>query len=210
MKKRELVATNASIGESGETFGERVRAFRKMRHLSLSQVADAAKVSVSFLSQLERGKTNASFENMRGVADALGVRLSDLFGETEVQPVHVLRRADRPSLTSAPGTLKTMLTQTPIRHLEVFAGEFQPGADTGPTQYVHGDSQELFIVTRGAMTVHIGTSTFEVGEGDCIEYESSQPHRAENRSDDVSEVLWVVTPPTGHTDVSVDAHGTPL
>ena len=44
----------------GVELGERLRAIRVLRRLTLREVADAAGVSESFVSQLERGRSSAS------------------------------------------------------------------------------------------------------------------------------------------------------
>jgi transcriptional regulator with XRE-family HTH domain len=176
--------------------GLRVRRFRQFRHLSLSQVAQHSGTSASFLSQLERGKTSASISSLRRIAPVLGVTLADLFDEGADLPMQVLRRADRPSVETEPGTRKYLLTSRPLRHLEVYAGDFDPGTSTGPEKYVHGDSQELLVVLSGKVKVEIQESSYTMTAGDSIEYSTAQPHRVEACGEEVAEVLWIVSPPT--------------
>src|SRR5688572_1126288 len=61
--------------------GMRVRAVRKEHGLSRRCMAELADVSERYLAQLESGAGNASTILLRRVARALGVRVSDLFGE---------------------------------------------------------------------------------------------------------------------------------
>src|ERR687887_1221693 len=74
--------------------GERLRAIRHLRRRTLKEVAGAAGVSESFLSQLERGRTNATIATLQRLATALGIDVSDLFGATASRP-RVLRRDAR-------------------------------------------------------------------------------------------------------------------
>src|SRR5438105_2610493 len=78
--------------------GGRLRTFRQMRKLTQRQVADHAEVSVSFLSQLERGVTGASVTTLRLIAEALGLSVADLFTDGPLPGHRVLRAADRPMI----------------------------------------------------------------------------------------------------------------
>ena len=178
-----------------ESLGVRLRTLRERRRLSLTNVASRAELSASFLSQLERGKCNASFGSLRKIAAALGVSLAELFEDDEPTGVRVLAKGDRPQLASGPAR-KYMLSLPPLTNLECFVGEFDPGASTGPEPYTHGDSQELFLVLRGEVSVEVDGKGYLLGAGDSVEYRSSQPHRTYNNGAELAEVLWIVSPVT--------------
>ncbi len=59
--------------------GARIRTVRKLRLLTLRQLAHKTVLSVSLLSQIEVGKGLASISSMRKIASALGVPLAYLF-----------------------------------------------------------------------------------------------------------------------------------
>jgi transcriptional regulator with XRE-family HTH domain len=176
--------------------GERLRAIRRLRHCTLKTIADRSGLSESFLSQVERGRANASLGSLRRIAEALGVSVADLFEPGGPQPPRVLRRADRPSLTFGVLGTKRLLTLKPLGHLEVFIGELDVGGSSGDDQYSHGDSQELLVVLDGSVSLELGDELHELDRGDSIEYRSSTPHRIANTGDDVAEVMWVISPPS--------------
>src|SRR5437870_10089332 len=74
--------------------GERLRAIRQLRRRTLREIASAAGISESFLSQLERGRTNATIATLQRLATALGIEVSDLFTTNSPRP-RVLRAAAR-------------------------------------------------------------------------------------------------------------------
>lgn len=178
-----------------ESLGTRLRMLRERRRLSLTNVASRADLSASFLSQLERGKCNASFGSLRKIASALGVSLAELFEDDDPTGVRVLPKDDRPQLASGPAR-KYMLSLPPLTNVECFIGEFDPGASTGADPYTHGDSQELFLVIRGEVSVEIDGKEYLLRSGDSVEYRSSQPHRTHNYGTELAEVLWIVSPVT--------------
>jgi len=63
------------------TFGEVLRRTRLEQGRTLSDVARAARVSMPYLSELERGRKEASSEILAAVCAALGIDLSDLLAE---------------------------------------------------------------------------------------------------------------------------------
>lgn len=58
--------------------GEELRAMRRQRNETLETVARRANVSVQYLSEVERGRKEASSEVIAALADALGATLLDL------------------------------------------------------------------------------------------------------------------------------------
>src|SRR3954471_6547885 len=66
--------------------GERLRAIRQLRRKTLKSVASAAGISESFLSQLERGRTNATIATLQRLATALGIEVSELFRASAPRP----------------------------------------------------------------------------------------------------------------------------
>jgi transcriptional regulator with XRE-family HTH domain len=176
--------------------GERLRAIRALRRCTLKTVAERSGLSESFLSQVERGRSNASIASLRRIADALGVSVSDLFQPTGPPAPRVLRRDDRPALNFGVLGRKLLLTPKPLHHLEVFVGELGPGGSTGTEPYAHGDSEELFVVLQGRVQLELGGELHELEQGDSIDYRSSTPHRISNIGDEIAEVMWIISPPS--------------
>lgn len=62
-----------------QVLGDTLRQQRLAQQRTLRQVSTAAKVSLGYLSELERGQKEASSELLAAICAALGLRLSDLF-----------------------------------------------------------------------------------------------------------------------------------
>src|ERR1043166_8267340 len=87
-------ALRPTVPEAGvhAELGERLRAIRQLRRRTLKEIAGTAGISESFLSQLERGRTNATIATLQRISTALGIEVSDLFATNAPRP-RVLRRA---------------------------------------------------------------------------------------------------------------------
>jgi transcriptional regulator with XRE-family HTH domain len=181
--------------------GERLRAVRHLRRLTLVEVANKAELSESFVSQVERGRTNASIASLQRLAAAIGLTMADLFDPDGHPRARVLKAEERPVLAFGVLGKKFLLTPKPLQHLEVFSGELPPGGSTGEEPYSHGDSEEMFVVLSGHVHVQVGAELFDMGQRDSIVYQSSTPHRVVNVGDSDAEVLWIISPP-GHKGLS--------
>ena len=176
--------------------GERLRTIRLLHRLTLREVAQAAGVSESFVSQLERGRSSASVATLQRLAAALGIEVSDLFAPEGLPRPRVLRREARQLLVWGRLGRKALLTPKPFHALEVVAAEFDPGGSTGDETYTHGDSEELLVVVKGRVHLQLGTDIYDLGTGDSVQYRSSTPHRVSNSGEERAEVLFVISPPS--------------
>jgi transcriptional regulator with XRE-family HTH domain len=183
--------------EASVDVGERLRAIRRLRRVTLKTVAQRADLSESFLSQVERGRANASVASLKRIAAALGVNVADLF-EPNGRPSRprVLRREGRPALAFGNLGRKFMLTPRPLENLQVTVGELDVGGSTGDEPYTHGDSEELLVVLAGLVSLQLGGEVFELATGDSIDYRSSTAHRLTNIGGEPAEVMWIVSPPS--------------
>lgn len=70
------------MSEPGARIGDRIRERRAETKLSISALADRAKVSKGYLWSLEKGETDArpSGRTLYKIAEALGTTMSDLLG----------------------------------------------------------------------------------------------------------------------------------
>lgn len=192
MKERRSSSLDENIG----SVGKELRRVRIRKGLTLKAVAEKAQLSESFLSQLERGQSNASIGSIRRIAVALETTLSELFEEIDGTGTKVLRKNERPSLEYGTLGRKYLLTSASQKQLEVFIGEFDKGGSTGDEPYSHGDSEELLYVLSGTFEVQVGNEFFRVTKGDCINYRSSNVHRVQNVGEEPGEVMWIISPPS--------------
>jgi transcriptional regulator with XRE-family HTH domain len=64
--------------------GDFIRSQRELTHRSLRQVAEAAKISNAYLSQVERGIYKPSADVLRGIADALQISKDALYRQAGI------------------------------------------------------------------------------------------------------------------------------
>jgi transcriptional regulator with XRE-family HTH domain len=174
--------------------GSTVRAARVRLRMTLRQMSEATGLSQSFLSQFERGLTEASIASLRSITSAVGITLGDLFEPHGSSGARVLRESARPTLPYGNKAVKCLMTPRPAGDLEVFSVTLEPDGSTGDEQYTHGDSEELLLVTAGSVKLELSSDVFLLEAGDSIVFRSSVPHRVVNVGRERSEALWVIGP----------------
>jgi transcriptional regulator with XRE-family HTH domain len=81
--------------------GDTLRRTRQRQQRTLREVSSAARVSLGYLSEIERGQKEASSELLSAICDALDVRLSDVLREVSTALDAELAPAGAPQQTSA-------------------------------------------------------------------------------------------------------------
>jgi glyoxylate utilization-related uncharacterized protein len=126
------------------------------------------------------------------------MRLVDFFLEEQDEEAVVIKKMSASKL----GTLKSdasifMLTKRLSRHLmEPFIARFELGSGSRG-QYSHGlGGEEFGYVISGQLYLMLEDREYILEEGDSFYFKSTKPHGYTNKSDRVTEVMWVISPPT--------------
>lgn len=183
-------------GDVASDVGSRLREARQARRLTLRKVAERAGITEGYLSQIERGRSQASVATLRSVAESLGLHIGDLFAPVWQPEATVLRVSEREALAIGALGRKYRLSRPAPTNLEVFLGDLDPGGSTGEQLYAHGDSEEFVYVVVGEVELLLGEERYGLSTGDCADYRSSTPHTLREVADEPAQVLWVISPPS--------------
>lgn len=174
--------------------GRQLRMLRTGRGLSLRALAAEADVSATLLSQIERGVTEPSLSTLRRLAGVFGESVAALFDDQDRPAVWVSKPGSRSTLAGPRGVVAYERLTPSNGQLEVLRGVLVPGQVTSEELWGH-PSLECAVVVDGVLTVDIGEESRDVAAGEAVTFDSRQPHRYRNASDDDVEFLISVTPP---------------
>ena len=164
--------------------------------MTLRELADAAGVTESFLSQVEREVASPSIASVQRIAGALGLAIAELFVEEPVlgRPVRrgERRRIEYPGL----GAVDEFLTIGLSGRIQVIISTIAPGGSTGAEAYVHDSDEEVVVVLEGSIELWVGEDHHVLETGDAITYSSRLPHSNANNGIVPAVVLFCVTPPS--------------
>jgi transcriptional regulator with XRE-family HTH domain len=180
-------------------FGEKIRAVRERRSLTLREVAEKAGVSESLVSQIERNRVSPAIDTLLALVDALDLDLEYLFSDyRRDRSVRIMRREERSTFTR-PGVLYERLAQLEGQGregIEAYAITIEPEAKTGGRDYGH-PGWELGIVQEGNAELTVGNQTYKLSPGDSASFMADAPHVLANSGKRPLRVFWIITPPKG-------------
>lgn len=71
--------------------GMRIRNLRLAKDLNVTELANKAFISQSYLSDIEKGRTAPSLDKLNIICDTLGISLSEFFGKVPELPAELIR-----------------------------------------------------------------------------------------------------------------------
>lgn len=178
------------------TLGADLRALRKARGRTLSDLAEVLGRSVGWLSQVERDLSAPSISDLRQIAEALGVPMSLLFGHAsapaEEQGYVVRAGARRPMGSGEEGLIEELLSPDLTDDFEVIHSTFRPRSrmQTPATR----PTQEVGYIISGKLDLCLGGRRFTVGAGDSFRFRGEEYSWA-NPYDEPAVAIWVIAPP---------------
>lgn len=179
----------------GSGIGEGIRHERLRRGLTLAQLASQVNLTVSALSQIERGASDPSISSLRRIAQAFDVPMFQfLIGV--VQREIVVRRDRRTRLNFPDRVLEYELVSADTTgEFEVLSLVIKPGGSTGSQPSPHA-SEECAVVLRGEVVAEVAGQAYALGAGDSIKIHRELPHRFLNEGTEDTELLIIISPPT--------------
>jgi transcriptional regulator with XRE-family HTH domain len=190
------LAADRTAAEEALELGQRIRQVRRKKKKALREVAEAAGVSESFLSQVERGLANPSVASLRRIANAIREPVGSFFIGDPPQGM-LVRAGDRRRLIHSKGVLEDyLLTPPTARSLQIIYCVVGAGEGSGPEPYAHPADEECLVVLSGRLDVGIGSETYQLSRGDALLLDPNSPHSFANPGIEPATMLWVQTPPS--------------
>lgn len=184
-------------GEIKKLLGQDVRALRKADGVTLQALASAIGRSIGWLSQLERGQTSPSVQDLDRIADFFGVDVSFFFRSSSPRPEErglVRRRADRvPIGAIAPGLKEELLSPVLSGAFEMLWSVFEPNCVI-QGQMPARQTEEGGVLISGQLTLTIGDVILDLEPGDSFQF-SDREYSWKNEGDESAVVIWVISPP---------------
>nr|WP_040305388.1 XRE family transcriptional regulator [Ahrensia sp. R2A130] len=176
--------------------GNEIRQLRKSRSLTLAELALRIGRSVGFISQIERGLSSPSIDDLRALAAAFDVPISWFFATeplNEAERGTVMRADYRRQLGSREGGLVEELLSPDLGgQYEMLRCEFAAGAEM--EKPVLRETEESGFIVEGELDLWIDGTHFHLETGDSFRFDH-KPYRWANRGETTTVAVWVVSPP---------------
>ncbi|MBN9253453.1 MULTISPECIES: XRE family transcriptional regulator [unclassified Mesorhizobium] len=174
--------------------GRLLRARRRDLDMTLDEVAGAADLTKSFLSDIERDKTSPSVASLVRLCEVLALPVGDLFTPARSG---VVRANDRPPIRfGGTGVSDYLISPAEAKRLQVIFSDIEPGGTGGEKLYTLACEEEFVFVLEGAIRIVVEDTTHELGTGDSIAFDPRRAHTFANASaTEPAKALFVLTPP---------------
>jgi transcriptional regulator with XRE-family HTH domain len=191
--------------------GERIRAERARRGISLRGLARSVGLSASLVSQIETGKCQPSVSTLYAITTALGVSVHDVFGEPggadpmEANTVAAAAVAadtvasvvacpgDREVLQLESGVTWERLGHVPGSDVDFLLVCYPPGGCSAPAgRLMRHPGTEYGYLIHGELVVTLGSRVWRLAPGDAVSFRSATPHSYRNEGAIDAVGVWFV------------------
>ena len=180
--------------------GRRLRYFRRLKQMTLNDLARAAECSGSLLSRVENDLVTPSLTTLHRLCTALGISVAALLAEAEERPCVVFGPGERPTQGRAEAVegdgsvAESLVPPANSRMLEGFVITLKAQrAMCGPFEH---EGEEVGYVLDGELLLVVDGKTYAVKQGGSFFFRSDLPHSYGAKGRANCRVLWINTPPT--------------
>lgn len=169
--------------------------------MPLQQVAEACDISVSLLSQIERGLRSISLRTLNALARELDVQPETLVMNAQHRPENeeatgmVTRAGHHPRIEMADrGIKKENLTpHAATGAIGLYRAIIEPGGSTGQGLFTTVAEEQVGFVVEGQLELFINDQLLMLNAGDSFVYYGDTPRRWRNPGTTVTTVLWAIS-----------------
>lgn len=173
--------------------GDRLRAARRKRGLTLEQLGAATGLSKGFISHVERDVTAPSVASLLAICEAVRLPIGSLFENGDAR---LVRAGEAPQIFFGGRNIaEYVLTPRAERRVQVLQTILEPGGTGGDEAYTLPVEVEVAYVVEGELELVIDRATYTLKKGDAITFAGHDPHTWRNPSSErQAEVLWLLSP----------------
>ena len=180
--------------------GQRLRAIRKSRNLSIRALAERSDLSVNTLSLIENGKTSPSVSTLYQLARGLKVPITIFFDSDQtIRRVIYQKASERRQIIFAQGQMESLGAGLSGLGSEPFITTLEPGAASGSAPIIYA-GREFVYCLEGHISYVIGDEIYPLGPGDSLILAAYTPHSWRNSAPTNSRALLVLCPDDSFDD----------
>lgn len=181
-----------------ERIGQHIRVLRNAKEWTLKDLSTHCGLSISFLSQIERGLSSLSITSLRAICEALGIDAAELIPignplltkSDEASPITKVVEQFRIRIEGFGISYHYLSRKFPGRANEILINEFPPN-------YKHRiaphEGEEFGYVLKGHLVLQIEKEKYPLDPGDSFQFLASRPHGYTTPANGGARVLIVTS-----------------
>ncbi len=163
-----------------EMIGNRLKALRAQRNLTLDDVAKLTDVSKPMLGQIERGQSAPTITTLSKIATGLRIPISSFLREEEAEFTVADVQMDS-LLEEENGRMRVsaLFPYDPLRNTEIFYMELDGGCAHESDKHMEG-TEEYLLMLHGKLELTIGGKTVTLHRQQAVRFRADLPHAYRN------------------------------
>lgn len=174
--------------------GKKIRALRKIRGISLQDLSKGTDMSYSYLSGLENGKHSISVTNLQRLADFFQINMIHFMIPDGPTPSLFRRENLFKKGSGSDNIIYQVVTSDDSSNLQVSYVYLPPRQPKEHHIHKHGEGQELILVISGRVSVMVGETPYQLGQGDSLIFGSTNEHFIYTE-DEPATIALISSPP---------------
>lgn len=173
--------------------GAKIKALRLASDLTQQELADRAKLTKGFISQLENEQSSISVDSLVDILDVLGVTLPEFFSEASRAKV-VFGPTERVAVEGmGVSKFELLIPGSTNNEMDPVLLELRPGEGLEEEEPFAG--QVFGFVLKGFATLRLDKASYKVPANSCFYFRADQTHQIANTSGGKVVLLTVTSPP---------------
>ncbi len=177
-----------------DSFGPTLKKARRIRHLTLDELAEIVGCSASALSKIENQKAAPSFNMVYQICQALRMDVTTLLQSRKASQALVTKAGHHPVYHTTGMEWTPLLPARPEHRMEASIVELAPGARSDEPM-AHGPGDLLGFVLEGKFKLTVDGKPYTVAAGDSFAFSYDRPHSFANTSARKARVMFILAPP---------------
>lgn len=171
--------------------GEFIRAVRKRRNLTTTQLAEQLDLSNGYISLIERNIVSPSLATLKRIAQVLKVPFESFFLDPDSEVIYsYLKKEEQECLSSGNRNWRLLIDNSKT---DLMGAYFVDTATVDKNVYSH-KGVDLIYVLEGETSISMGKEDYSLKAGDSLYFDASILHWDTKQPEIPRKLLVVVTP----------------
>jgi transcriptional regulator with XRE-family HTH domain len=186
---------------SSYELGRKLRQLRLRKKIALVDLGKHTGLSPSMLSQLENGKMIPTLPTLARIAMVFDVGLDHFFGDKRGRKLFSVVRAqermrfpERPGVPAPSYFFECLTFAAQGTGIQAYLAEFPQRTPVEGSEHFHEGSEFLFVM-EGRLSIRFQGEDHELGAGDSVLLDSSEPHSYRGAGKTGARAIVVTVPP---------------
>jgi transcriptional regulator with XRE-family HTH domain len=178
--------------------GDKINQIRKLRKMTLMELANASGVAQATLSRIENNRMQGTVESHSHIAEALGLTLPELYSQVDItQKETVFQKSGDTTNTflHGEGGKAVILTKNVLRKKIMPVLLELQAKGVAPLEENPADTEKFIYCLEGEVEITVEGQVYLLEHGDSLYFNASLKHEIANRTISTSICLVISTPP---------------